>query len=177
MIGAAALAAGIPQAAPQGDLTLPAARYCGTLDLKLSAVTQHVRGKVLSRWGNGAAKDTFYNGPLTTRAENVTTGKAKNYDLGGDALESDYPSGHIETYRTYGPVGVGYAAGCLGRTSRRLLRAGRLSRGAVQRRRQPADPHRVARHGDRHLHRIAMSRGASPAAPPATSPRLRGCAT
>lgn len=97
--------------APQGDLTLPAARYCGTFDLKLSAVTQDVRGKVLSRWDNGTPKDTFYSGPLTTRAENLTTGKAKNYDLGGEALETDYPTGNLQTYRMFGPVGIGMPAG------------------------------------------------------------------
>lgn len=99
------------QPAPQEDLTLPAARYCGTFDLKLSAVSQNVRGKVLSRWDNGKAKDTYYSGPLTTRAENLTTGKAKNYDLGGEALETDYPSGNLETYRMFGPVGIGMPVG------------------------------------------------------------------
>ncbi len=99
------------QPAPQGDETLPAARYCRTFDLKLSAVTQDVRSKVLSRWDNGKPKDTFYAGPLTTRAENLTTGKAKNYNMGGDAWETDYPTGMLHTYRMIGPVGMGMPVG------------------------------------------------------------------
>lgn len=99
------------QPAPQGDLTLPAARYCGTFDLKLSSVTQDVRGKVLSRWDNGNAKDTYYTGPLISRAENLATGKAKNYDMGGDMLETDYPTGKPHVYRTFGPVGIGMPIG------------------------------------------------------------------
>jgi hypothetical protein len=95
----------------QGDQVLPAARYCGTFDLKLSAVSQDVRGKVLSRWDNGNPKDTYYTGPLTTRAENLTTGKAKNYDMGGDAWETDYPTGYYQTYRMIGPVGMGMPLG------------------------------------------------------------------
>lgn len=135
-IGAVALAAGVAQAAPaaaaptsagsgpgwhwvhegwqpapQGDLTVPAARYCGTFDLALNSVSEDVRGKVLSRWDNGKPKDTFYTGPLITKAVNLTTGKSKNYDMGGNALETDYPTGNLETYRTYGPVGVGMPVG------------------------------------------------------------------
>jgi len=135
-IGAAALAAGVICAAPaaaatsgstgtagwhwvhegwqpavQGDLTLPAARYCGTFDLKLVAVSQDVRGKVLSRWDNGTPKDTYYTGPLTTKAINEATGKSKDYFMGGAALESDSPAGAIQTYQTFGPVGVGMPAG------------------------------------------------------------------
>lgn len=97
--------------APQGDNTLPAARYCRTFDLELDSISEDVRSKVLSRWDNGKPKDTYYTGPLTVRAENLTTGKAKNYDMGGDALESDYPTGNWHVYRTHGPVGIGMPIG------------------------------------------------------------------
>ena len=46
---------------PEEDTTLPAARYCKTFDLALDTVSADVRGKVLSRWDNGNAKDTYYN--------------------------------------------------------------------------------------------------------------------
>lgn len=97
--------------APQGDLTLPAARYCGSFDLTLTAVTQDVRGKVLSRWDNGTPKDTYYTGPLTVEATNDTTGKAKSYDMGGDAIESDTAAGALRDYQTFGPVGMGMPIG------------------------------------------------------------------
>ncbi|WP_446666132.1 hypothetical protein [Flexivirga sp. B27] len=97
--------------APQGDTTLPAARYCKTFDLALDTVSADVRGKVLSRWDNGNAKDTYYTGPLITRAVNLTTGKAKNYDMGGDMLETDYPDKTPHVLQMWGPVGVGMPIG------------------------------------------------------------------
>lgn len=99
------------QPAPQGDAVLPAARYCGSFDLKATAVSQDVRSKVLSRWDNGKAKDTYYTGPLLEKVTNTATGKSKDYDMGGDALESDTSAGALRTYQTFGPVGVGMPIG------------------------------------------------------------------
>lgn len=99
------------QPAPQGNTTLPAARYCKTYDLELDTVSEDVRGKVLSRWDNGNVKDTYYTGPLITRAVNLTTGVAKNYDMGGDMLETDYPDRTPHIYQTFGPVGIGMPIG------------------------------------------------------------------
>lgn len=135
-IGAAALAAGMVQAAPaqatapsaaggtgwhwvdegwqpyvQTDYTYPAARYCGSFDLRTTVVTQDIRSKVLSRWDNGTAKDTFYSGPLTIKATNATSGESQDYDMGGDAIESDNSSGAMQTYQMIGPVGMGMPIG------------------------------------------------------------------
>ncbi|MBB2892979.1 hypothetical protein [Flexivirga oryzae] len=99
------------QPAPQQDLVLPAARYCGSFDLRATAVSQDVRSKVLSRWDNGTPKDTYYAGPLIEKMTNVTTGRSKDYDMGGDALESDTSAGALRTYQTFGPVGVAMPIG------------------------------------------------------------------
>ena len=99
------------QPAPQTDAVLPAARYCGSFDLKATAVSQDVRSKVLSRWDNGKPKDTYYSGPLIEKVTNTTTGKSKDYNMGGDALESDTSAGALRTYQTFGPVGVGMPIG------------------------------------------------------------------
>lgn len=97
--------------APQGDNTLPAARYCGTFDLELDSISDDVRSKVLSRWDNGTPKDTYYTGALTVRAENLSTGKAKDYDMGGDMLASNYSTGNPHIYQLFGPVGIGMPIG------------------------------------------------------------------
>lgn len=91
--------------------TYPAARYCGTFDVKLTVVSQRIRSKVLSRWDNGTSKDTFYAGPLITKATNTSTGESQSYDMGGDALESDTSSGALQTYQMFGPVGMGMPIG------------------------------------------------------------------
>jgi hypothetical protein len=95
----------------QADGTDPAARYCGSFDLKDTVVRQDIRSKVLSRWDNGVAKDTYYTGPLTMKVTNTSTGKSKNYDMGGDAIETDNSSGAMRIYRMIGPVGMGMPIG------------------------------------------------------------------
>ncbi|WP_340540934.1 hypothetical protein [Nocardioides sp. GXZ039] len=95
----------------EGELTYPASRYCGTFDLKASPVRQDIRSRVLSRWDNGTAKDTYYTGPLRVRVQNATTGKSRTVDMGGDAVESDDPSGAMRTYQMIGPVGFGMPIG------------------------------------------------------------------
>lgn len=89
----------------------PAARYCRTFDLKATVVSQGIRQKVLSRWDNGNAKDTYYTGPLIMKETNTSTGKSKNYDMGGDAIETDNPDKAMVLYQTFGPVGIGMPIG------------------------------------------------------------------
>lgn len=135
-IGVVVLAAGVAQAAPaeaattattggsgwhrvhegwtpvtQPDVTFPAARYCGSFDLKSTVVSQDIRAKVTSRWDNGVPRQTLYVGPLTMKVTNTSTGESKNYFMGGDAIETDDATGAMETYQMMGPVGFGMPIG------------------------------------------------------------------
>ncbi|MDF8262825.1 hypothetical protein [Luteipulveratus flavus] len=96
---------------PEGDLTLPAAKYCGSFDLTLSAVEQNVKVKVLSRWDDGTPRTEKYTGLLLSRATNTSTGASTVLNLSGTAHTLYRIDGSLQTYTATGPVGVGWAAG------------------------------------------------------------------
>lgn len=92
----------------EGTLTLPAARYCGTFDLQLSAEEQDIVSKVTTRWDSGGDRTVSYKGPLLTRATNLSTGESVVIDLGGKAAALFREDGSLAKYSLNGPVGVGW---------------------------------------------------------------------
>lgn len=98
----------------QEPLLLPAERYCGEFDLRLTPVFQDVRYRVLSRWDSGGPRETVYDGPLLTDATNAETGATVRLNLSGRALTVQREDGSLKTYETDGPVGMGFPVGSIG---------------------------------------------------------------
>lgn len=96
---------------PEGELFLPAARYCGDFDVRSTPVKQDVRSRVLSRWDSGGARETVYDGPLLVDATNTTTGKTVRLNVSGRADTLQRPDGSLATYESLGPVGFGWPTG------------------------------------------------------------------
>lgn len=96
---------------PEGDLTLPAARYCGSFDLSLTAVRQDIKVKVLSRWDDGTARSETYSGQLISRATNLSSGSSTDLNFSGTAQTLYRPDGSLSVYTMRGPVGMGWPAG------------------------------------------------------------------
>ena len=99
---------------PEGELFLPAARYCGDFDVRSTPVFQDVQYRVTSRWESGGARDTEYTGPLLVDATNTTSGESVRLDLSGRAQTLQRPDGSLATYETHGPVGMGWPTGSVG---------------------------------------------------------------
>ncbi len=99
---------------PEGDLFLPADRYCGSFDVHSTPVRQGVQSRVVSRWDSGGARETEYVGPLIVDATNTSTGKTVRLDLSGRAVTLQRPDGSLATYETDGPVGFGWPTGSVG---------------------------------------------------------------
>ncbi|AKU18307.1 hypothetical protein [Luteipulveratus mongoliensis] len=95
----------------ESALTLPAARYCGTFDLKSEPVIQDIRVKVLQRWDNGKPRQEKYVGPLIVRVTNLSTGASSHQNLSGHATVLYRADGTMESYEMNGPVGMGFPAG------------------------------------------------------------------
>ncbi|MGH3458465.1 hypothetical protein [Aeromicrobium sp.] len=94
----------------EGDLTLPAERYCG-FEVIAHPEYQKIQSQVLDRYEDGAVRTEQYRGPLLSRFTNQETGAEDVVDLGGRALATYTPEGKLQRYETWGPVGVGYPAG------------------------------------------------------------------
>jgi hypothetical protein len=99
---------------PEGELSLPAARYCGDFDVLSTPVEADVRSKVVSRWSSGGPRVTWYAGPLVVDATNTTSGTSVRLDLSGYARTVQRPDGSLATYETLGPVGFGWPTGSVG---------------------------------------------------------------
>jgi hypothetical protein len=99
---------------PEGELLLPAGRYCDGFDVRSTPVRQDVRSRVVTRWDSGGARDTEYTGPLLVDATNTTTGKTVRLDLSGRAETLQRPDGSLAVYETDGPVGFGWPTGSVG---------------------------------------------------------------
>ncbi|WP_050668201.1 hypothetical protein [Luteipulveratus halotolerans] len=95
----------------ESNLHLPAARYCGTFDMTLHAISQDIKVKALTRWDDGTPRTEVYTGPLLTRATNETSGSHVDLDLSGRAEVLYRADGSMATYGTEGPVGIGWGAG------------------------------------------------------------------
>jgi len=99
---------------PEGELFLPAERYCGDFDVRSTPVFSDVRSRVVSRWDSGGARETEYAGPLLVDATNTSTGESARLDLSGRALTLQRPDGSLAVYETRGPVGFGWPTGSVG---------------------------------------------------------------
>jgi len=99
---------------PEGELFLPADRYCGDFDVTSEPVFHDVQSRVTSRWDSGGARETEYTGPLLVDATNTTTGATVRLDLSGRAETLQRPDGSLAVYETKGPVGFGWPTGSVG---------------------------------------------------------------
>ena len=99
---------------PEGELFLPAERYCGDFDVRSTPVFSDVRSRVVSRWDSGGARETEYAGPLLVDATNISTGESARLDLSGRAVTLQRPDGSLAVYETRGPVGFGWPTGSVG---------------------------------------------------------------
>ena len=99
---------------PEGELLLPAARYCGDFDVRSTPVFQDVRSRVTSRWASGGARTSEYTGPLLVDATNTASGATVRLDLSGRAETLQRPDGSLAVYETDGPVGFGWPTGSEG---------------------------------------------------------------
>lgn len=99
---------------PEGELFLPANRYCGDFDVRSTPVFADVQYRVTSRWEAGGARETEYTGPLLVDATNTTSGETVRLDLSGRAETLQRPNGSLAVYETKGPVGMGWPTGSVG---------------------------------------------------------------
>jgi hypothetical protein len=98
----------------QGDLDLPADRYCGDFAVHSTPVRQDIVFRVVSRWESGGPRDVEYRGPLITEATNTTTGESVRLNMSGRAYTQQRPDGSLSTYEAIGPVGFGWPTGSVG---------------------------------------------------------------
>ncbi len=99
---------------PEGELFLPAGRYCDGFDVRSTPVFQDVQYRVVTRWDSGGARDTEYTGPLLVDATSTSSGKTVRLDLSGRAETLQRPDGSLAVYETDGPVGFGWPTGSVG---------------------------------------------------------------
>ncbi len=99
---------------PEGELMLPADRYCGDFDVRSTPVFSDVSSRVISRWESGGARETVYSGPLVVEATNTTTEASVELDLSGYARTKQRPDGSLARFEALGPVGFGWPTGSVG---------------------------------------------------------------
>ncbi len=108
LLASAAAAAETWQPYPEGPLTLPAARYCGSFDLRSTPVQQDVKSRVLERYASGAIRVQEFTGLLIVDVTNLSTGATVQRNLSGHAVVTFREDGSIATYEMRGPIGFGW---------------------------------------------------------------------
>lgn len=94
----------------QEPFTVAAGVYCQDA-FSYTPDRQDLSSRVLSRYADGAVRTVEFHGLLIGTFTNLRTGATVTTNASGTAVQQLREDGSLETYTTYGPVGLGFHAG------------------------------------------------------------------